>query len=290
MNNRTFRIHDTTLHVSVQSGRQRENWGWQEEDWETFNRLMHALEACGFTFGKDPWIAERWPSLNKSHRLGSRATPAGTLFVKAESTPTGCSFEFFQEQVTENRNGGRWDFGKREKMPYLIGKAYEVAIRRATAPLVERGFDFTPNRGRLDPADYFGGRYADGPGGWPSTEQLQGCSWRLTDRGGRLIVTGEDRLFRDYDGRIRRGRCYGGINGMWLVRFGPGRSELRQLSSSELFDGNPAEMPRREIPLRKAIQRLTGLRDRAVKAEDFEAAIRYRNALRRLQPAEQVAA
>lgn len=140
MTDRTFWLSDTALHYAASSGRTDPRLGWDSPDYETFNRLIGALEAKGFAFGLDPWIDHGWPSLNKYHRMGRRETPAGTLFVVAECTPTGGHFDFFQEIVTVNHNGGRWDFDKRHKMPYLIGKAFEVAITAARAHLASRGF------------------------------------------------------------------------------------------------------------------------------------------------------
>lgn len=77
---------------------------------------------------------------------------------------------------------------------------------------------------------------------------------------------------------------------MWMVIYGPGPWDCTHLHRTELLDEMPTRRKRRAIPLRTAISRLTSLRDRAIKSEDFEAAIRYRNALRRIQPSEQVAA
>lgn len=285
MNNRTYRLHDTSINVASRTNEVEPHLGWTKPDYKTLSAVIRALKAKGFTFTTDPRIDnEHYRTLNKYHRMGRRQTPSGDLFVATEAHPAGLTFEFFQNVVMVNRNGGRYDFDKRDKMPYLIGKAYEVALRAALDALDDAGFSFQAARHRLDPKGYFEGRYSDGPDGWPSTEQLGGKSWRITDAGGRLIQSGETRLFRDFDGRVRRGRCYGGINGMWLVTFGPGRGDLRQLSSYKLFEGDPSAMPRRAIPRLTAISRLRRLLDDAVRAQEFERAIRFRDALRRIEP------
>jgi hypothetical protein len=301
MSDRTFSTFDATLCVAARTGiPDRVGVTWDRPDYETWNRIRHALEAGGFSFALDPWIDKGWPSLNKSHAVGRRATPHGDLFVATETYPTGCKFEFFQEVVTVNRNGGRYDFDRREKMPYLIRKAFEAAMRRARAHLEGRGFTETtkldsPNP---DPLAYFNAhwdgdyerrrgthRFERDETGWPSTKEIGLACWT---NGRPLITHGAVRYFRDFHGRLMRGRCYGGINGMWMVVYGPGRRDYTNLSRHELFDCDPRILPRRLYP--RPAGRLQSLLKGAVAAEQFERAIILRDALRRLQPAEALAA
>ena len=140
MSERTFFVTDTSLIISCSTNERDRRMNWNRPDYETFNRLLAALTDGGFTIGPDPDIEKNYSLLGKYHREGRRPTLAGDLWLTAEVYPTGMKVEFFQEVVTENRNGGRFDFDRRKKMPYIIRKAYEAALRRARAHLRERGF------------------------------------------------------------------------------------------------------------------------------------------------------
>lgn len=88
------------------------------------------------------------------------------------------------------------------------------------------------------------------------------------------------RYFRDDAGRLMRGRCYGGINGMWTVIFGPGPRDHTSMHCARLFECNPRELPRRLHP--KSKQRLQAQLAKAVERQDFERAIPMRDALARM--------
>lgn len=288
---RSFRLHDTSIYVNSVTGEMDRRMNWPRPDYETFNRVIQELEAKGFKFGKDPWIDSRWPSLNKSRRLGQRATPVGDLFVKTEVNPISCEFEFFQEVVTENRSGGRFDFDKRRKMPYLIGKAFEVALRAARAHLVERGFtEVTKLETPLpDPLAYFNDRW-DSEGdrkrgvhrfrrdesGWPEASEL---TYHGRCDGAPILEQGSTWYYRDFGGHLMRGQVYGGINGMWTVVYGPGRADFTTKSRHELFQCSPSAVPRRLHP--RAEKRLEEELAKSVTAENFERAIVLRDQLKR---------
>ncbi|MGY3582353.1 hypothetical protein ACVIGB_000723 [Bradyrhizobium sp. USDA 4341] len=330
-NIQSFRIYDTTLQISTVHNPPPKDkrvacWGpgFRSPDWETFNRLLDVLRAKGFAIGHDPWH-DKYPTLSKFHRLVSIGTPHGDLYAHCETSPNGCSFEFFQETVTSNRNGGRFDFDKLKRMPYLVRKKFEGAVNSMTTHLVARGFTKTvqidtpvqvmPIMRRLNIAegtaapvleaelsaaamaffnDKWDGeydrkrgthRFHRGTDGWPSERELACYGGGNRDRDGHLIGHGEHRLFRLHDGRLRRGRVYGGINGMWMTVYGPGRNDVTHLSSKELFSGDPRTLPRR---LKKA-RPLTAVLESAIKCQDFERAIVLRDLIARTTPTRQAA-
>jgi hypothetical protein len=300
MADRTFWIFDSTLCVAAASDQpdRRMGGGWQRPDWETYNRLRGALEAGGFAFTSDPRIDKHYSCLAKYHHVGARPTRHGELRVATETYPTGCKFEFYQDVVIENLNGGLYDFDRRAKMPYLIRKAWEAAIRRAAAHLVGRGFVDTTkidspnpdpvayfNQSWNSPSDWKRGthRFDRGEDGWPSDKEIGLACWTM---GHPLIPHGAIRYFRDRKGRLMRGRCYGGINGRWMVVYGPGRRDFTHLSRHELFECDPRQQPRRVHPVDP--KRLAAVLAKAVAAQEFERAIVIRDALKRLQPAERL--
>lgn len=293
MSERTFFVTDTSLILSCSTDVRDRRMNWNRPDYETFNRLLAALTDGGFKIGPDPDIEKNYSLLSKYHREGRRPTSAGDLWLTAEVYPTGMKVEFFQEVVTENRAGGRFDFDRRNKMPYIIGKAYEAALRRARAHLLERGFteNVKIDSPVPDPMAYFNAkwdmdherrngthRFRRGPDGWPDESEI-GSYGNNLDRDKVKIEHGSVRYFRTYRGHLMRGRVYGGINGRWMVIYGPGLRDHTHISSWELFLCDPREVPRRVHPQGK--KRLKAALAKAVEAEQFERAVLLRDTLRR---------
>lgn len=104
MSDRIFWLHDGSFCVSTSTGR-RDRFGGLGNDWETYNRLKNVLAGKGFEIGADPWISKQYPSLNDSHHAGR----CRDLHFACEVYPAGCKFEFYQEIVTVNSNGGRYN-------------------------------------------------------------------------------------------------------------------------------------------------------------------------------------
>lgn len=297
MSDRSFKIYDTALIVSAPGMKPDRVRGvamtWKAPDYETFNRLLRVLESKGFIVTRDPGIEQYYPSLGRHHRVGSRPTPSGDLWFHAETYATGCKVEFYQDVVTVNQNGGRYDFDRRDKMPYLIGRAYEAAMRAACAHLLDRGFaDVTQAISPVaDPLGYFNQRWDSewdraagrhrfkrGEDGWPIASELN--SNQVSDTN-PLPAQGSVWYYRDRGGRLARGRVYGGINGMWTVVYGPRPNDFTHKARFELFQCHPAAEPRRVVPAKRGIDRLTRELRAAVETENFERAIVLRDSLRK---------
>lgn len=295
----------------------RRSWGpgFQSPDWETFNRLMKVLEARGFSVGRDPHIDKHYPTLGPQHRAGLVATPHGDLKFEAEASQTGCKIDFYQDVVTDHPRSGKYDFDRVAKMPYLIRKKFEGAIAACTEHLRTRGFidtdrarTATPGRpigDRLSVCDgarfddsgevsaaalaYFNStwdgeyerkrgvhRFERGPDGWPTAREIGGYG-RNHDRDKHEIRHGEIRYCRDLKGWLRRGRVFGGINGQWMVVYGPGQRDFTHASSFELFSYRPGVTPRKVHP---RPQPLEAVLKAAVAREDYERAAKLRDLIR----------
>lgn len=284
----SYRLHDTSLLVS-----------WPgiipmfvaADQRAFFDGLLGHLRKRGFRVGRDPSV--RFRSLWKDHKAGRK----GDLQFAAHVYTTGFRIDFFQEVVAENPNGGRYDFGKRGKMPYLIGKAFELALRDCVGLLRAAGFveRTSVESANPDPLAYFNDRWDSeyekekgihrfkrGDDGWPHPDELRGYGSRA-DADGRQIGHGEWRHFRR-NGYLMRGRVYGGINGRWLVVYGPGRQDFTHLSSFELFTA-PAGAERRLKTVR--VERLRKELKLAVGREDFERAIVLRDLIGRIESAQE---
>jgi hypothetical protein len=291
-----FWIFDSTLCVGSQPTKKDQIGSWLP-DWANHARLLRVLKALRFSIEDDPKIVKNYRSLRKYHRIAR----SGDLFAHCETYPAGSNFEFYQEIVKENPNGGRYDFGKVGKMPYLIRKRFERAIAALRADLLAHGFtERTKVTSPIpDPLAYFNGhwdgeyerkrgvhRFERDETGWPSAKEL-GLRNR-TDRDGAELTHGALRYARDHKGYLLRGTVYGGINGRWLLIYGPGHRDYTHVSAHELFTCSPAAVPRKTHPnpedgRRRAAEKVRREMAAAVKVENFEVAARLRDEARRIE-------
>lgn len=252
-----------------------------------WHRVLNMLAAYGFEIGRDPRIEKHYSCLGKDHRLGR----FGDLHLASERNDQhrwnrknqggSCTFEFFQEIVTENRNGGKYDFDKLAKMPYLVRLRF-LHARQAIAWMLDA-------EGIVDESGPVLSRL-------PALEQLRyklkGCwhakgrpieEWQPDDRSGsnsrdkdgNKLRPGDLRCFY-HRGRLMQGRVYYSLNMMWYVVIGP--RELTCHAAGEFFAWRPG-LPRRKgsDPVTKVQQSLK----RAVESQNFERAIVCRDWLKR---------
>lgn len=287
---RSFKIHDTSVHVSCSSGVKDKRRGWSmlnAPDWETFNRILNVLIEIGFVVGRDPEIERNFRILGGNHRYGRW----GDLEMKAEIYPAGCRFEFFQNVVFEHPNGGHYDFDRRKKMPYLIGKRFELAVKQVSEHLISRGFLETVDvkSANPDPLAYFNGqwdgvyerknrthRFKRDDDGWPLLSELN-C-YQTLDFDKLPIQHGDTLLTRDDRGYLRRGRVWGGINGRWIFVYGPGKRDFTHVPNHDLFRPNSTKAMGRKVhpAARSRLHRVVSILEKkaneAINAREFDQA------------------
>lgn len=296
MSNHTFSIYDATLSVRLEPTA-KDQFGMWLPNWDNHVRLLRVLKQIGFSIEADPKMLKHYRSIAKYNRIGRR----GDLFVYCRTCSTGSEFEFYQEIVTVNPNGGRYDFDKVGMMPYLIRKSFERAVTALKADLLAHGFADRTKYGSpvSDPLAYFNDRwdcdddkqsgthrFERDESGWPSANVIG--NWGRRDRDGNEITHGAVRYARDLKGYLMRGRVYGGINGRWMLIYGPGSGDYTYLDAGELFTCSPATTCRKKHhdPSRgkqHAVNRLRQKMAQAVTAEDFETAARLRDQARRIE-------
>lgn len=296
---RTFWIVDAGFCVTARgtgiatikgSNGRRIAMGHPPPDRKVWVALLRTLKRLGFSIEDDPNIVANYPSLRATHRAGRR----GDLQWRGETYPSGCKIEFFQDLVTENPNGGRHDYARVAKMNYPIRKSYERAIAALSQCLLDQGFRDVSSIGSAnpDPLAYFNDRwdsewdklrgthrFTRDESGWPIPSEAGSQGQR--DHDGVALRNGEIRLTRDLKGYLRRGRVYGGIGGMWLFVYGPGRADFTHVSAYELFGWRPG-LARKQFP--NPVARIKSRKRAAVEAEQFELAARLRDALSRAAP------
>lgn len=281
-----IRIRDTSVHV----------WeGEVDEDGllRVLTGVIERMRNDGWELQQDAEVAERWPSLAKVHWEGRN----GDLQLKARIGGRHLEFVFFHSIVTENPNGGFYDFQKMAKMTaasralrlqciaemcvltcwlgewgYRLsapdGFHHRVTEFRihpliATRNLAEGDPDETP----LDRfnANWGSDRFERDETGWPSEKALSSC-WRKVDRDGKPIAQGVTKYIRGRDGRLARGQVFGGINSLWSL-VSNGRVIAWNLSADEFFDCERPDLEPRRV--RDHVGRLKQELAKATKAEDY---------------------
>lgn len=199
-------------------------------------KLKRFLRAHGFRMLVDQEHRRKYPSLRNCY-YGQR----DQLEARLDCFGRVVELEFFQNVNFENPHGGRYDFHRVAKMPWLILLRWRWIKLRLRAFFAAEGIGCCERRNPLpnpDPLLWFNEswdsdydrkrgthRFERGADGWPTDRELK-C-WRRTDGDGVILEQGSTRYILR-GGRWVRCRVYGGINGMWTCVYGPGRSDFSQ--------------------------------------------------------------
>lgn len=231
----------------------------------------------------------------------------GDLFCTIDYYPSGAGVEFWQDVAHENPHGGRYDFSRESKMPYIVRLRYLWIRRRLIDLLVGRGIRervYDPPSPNPDPLAWFNGhwdgeyerrrgvhRFERDETGWPSDRELN--SWSRKDADGSVLHQG-DRRYVPVSGRLVPCRVYGGINGMWTCVYGPGRRDWSQESACKIYSFRHWEgrrFPDVDIAsklraaLRKAIAHRHFLRANAIDRECRKRGVRLKDLTARITSA-----
>jgi hypothetical protein len=216
------------------------------------HRLINFMKSRGFTINHDMEVAK---CIQKDHWIGNK----GELRFVLHRYPLGFAFEFYQEINTVNRNGGRYDFDKFEKAPYLIRILFINEINKMTSFLETLGvIDCSKKQYNLAEDkvkfDFVNSWHHPQKGMNFSLSDLNGTtcgeSYNNTDAKGETIFNGQVKYFRDWHGRLVRGTVYHNINNMWWVIIN--KFKYANIADFELFDPSDADFQvRRKVKDRK---------------------------------------
>lgn len=206
------------------------------------HRLLNFMSSRGWTIEHDKDVPK---IIRKDFWYGRK----GNLEFHAHRYPKGFETQFFQNVVFENRHGGKYDFDKFNKMPYLIKLMFinETQHMKAFLKSIVPGildntipeYKFATDRIKANYAkswhhpqksmDEFDLSDLDG--------QTSEHSFNNTDRDKKTIYNGQIKYFRDWDGRLMRGKVYHNINNMWWVILNSHKHT--NVADFELFDPTP---------------------------------------------------
>jgi len=243
---KSFSIHDTIL--SFRQDEEKRNLESCYSHYELYRKVLNYLGSIGFYVSSDKEIDKNYPILSKDHHYGRYAE----LEFKSERYPAGFKIEFFQNINFENRHGGYYDNDKLKKMPYLVGKQFELTIKKLSRFLIEKGVmdDTKPiykNAKAKIKYDYATSWHHPQKDMNFFLSELHGTtceSYNNKDRDGYTLYNGDIKYFRDFNGYLYRGRIYHNINNMWWVIVN--RNELRNIACFDLFDLSPIDFRGRQ--------------------------------------------
>lgn len=216
-------------------------------------------------------------SVHKLIRHGNYNGRKGDLEFYADQSGRMFQITFFQNvSNVENRNGGRYDFQKFERMPRPMQLACAVEMSHVLRKLLELGYVLEGRRqgitsaellpvlrhaqGRTDEGDPLaafnrgwnfesdwerGGRFERDASGWPTVPAVCCGSYSKEDRDGVPLVSGETMYCRRH-GRLFRGVVRPSPNGQWIVL---SHGHGVHVQARELFRcADPSVEPRRLVP------------------------------------------
>lgn len=249
MNKNSYRVYDTTIYYrnnTVNAPKGLDSWRFKYPHFGTLHRIFNMLRAEGFTIENDAEVAK---CIRRDYYIGRR----GDLELYAHRYPAGFEIMFFQNVVIENKNGGRYDFHKFQKMPYMIRLRFMKYRDKIIALL--KSVEDLKDESKADPRlaeEWIKARYVEE---WHHEQKdmnfllsdLDGQtqeSYNGRDRDEKTLHNGDVKYFRHWDGRLYRGRVYHNINNMWWVILD--RFTVRNVASFELFDLTPEDNRRRQ--------------------------------------------
>jgi hypothetical protein len=278
----SFFEHDASLnlHLAVEPYKQRIAHARDE--------VLDHLRSRGFVIGLCPKTLRDYTSLSQDHHRGVK----GHLHVRLSLAGCQLELKFFQELVKENRHGGEFDFQQRSKMPYLVGKQYELERGKIAALMHRLGLPELRLDVLLKGIDYIRHRRAEleafqGAGFYDPKRQQD---YNRRSASGTLLSDGDRVTFRDeFTGRQWVGIAYANINSMWWVLL-PG-GVVRNIGCNRLLMATGDAWPGRTFPQARVEARLrTALRS-AVAQQRFERAAVLRDVIAaRYGAAERIAA
>lgn len=255
---------------------------WTEQsNRKLYEAIFRILRRCGFSRERDPFYMQNkkhFMSIISCHHYGSWQG----LEYHSALNPAMIEFTFFQSLNFTHPNGGRYEFAKYEKMPFLIKMRFLKISNRIRNYLVKKGFvDKSIPTFKTGLEEIFHLREkSNHPAPQNYEQQLRHKAYyNIQDADGTIMKDGDIRYYRDHDGYLRRGTVYYNLNNMWWVDLGG--EAFTNRANWELFSWKP-DLKRHYHP--EPEKKWAALMEKAAKDHKYEKAIIFRNLLQQKQP------
>lgn len=278
----TVHFNDASIDVWENPGSIDESWRQQFKR-DVFARIVQQLNRLGWTCTvPDDMVGRYGFAFARDYRYCRKGDLQAELGVMGRHI----ELKMFQDVANvSNPNGGRYDFDKEQRMPYLLRLEMERTRRRIRDYLcaVMSGYAFEERGPHVRP---LGGDALE----WvqqsvrkcwhykPALDRRDGDERPYNHKsadGGR-VEHGARIWTTDYSGRVVTGTAFYNINNMWWVI--TGRHGLLNKASFEIFTRQPEDIRRKRNERRRA-ERLKAELDKAVSAMAFERAAVLRDVL-----------
>lgn len=273
-------FHDASLHVWEEpQGPVMGEWGRQFKK-GVFLRMAQKLRRLGWhTEVPADMVATYGRRFAEDHRFCRKGDLQGFLDLSGRCI----KFEMWQDVANvENSNGGRYDFDKEQRMPYLLRlemvrtrrhlrdylcnvfAGYQFNERQHDSRFAKRGPGALTAREWVEVANRSSGHFVDELG---HARISMGSNARSADGG---TITHGARVYAiDYHHRIVVGTAYYNLNNMWWVV--TGKYYVLNVHNGAIYLESPGDLRRkRNEGLRR--KRLEQELAKAVKAMDFRRA------------------
>lgn len=272
------------------------------DDWEckfkceVFARIVQQLNRLGWKLEVPADMIKRY---NLRFARSYRYCRKGDLQGQLEISGRCIKFEMWQDVANvKNPSGGKYDFDKEDRMPYVMRLEMERTRRRIRTYLcnVFSGYAFgsarTDSRSAkcgpngITALEYVAGCYESShhfKGDWPkylelhSSKSLGGCfNSNRKSADGELLAHGQRVWAFDHKGRPLTGIAHYNINNMWWVV--TGKYGVQNLACHELYTSQPENMRlKRNARIRR--RRLEQELSKATASMNFERAAVLRDIL-----------
>ncbi|RAU43470.1 MULTISPECIES: UvrB/UvrC motif-containing protein [unclassified Pseudomonas] len=271
---------------------------WKEQKaWESrfkrevFARIVQQLNRMGWSCKLpefDQRECDRYPSIYQDSRRAERECRRGDLQGNLKMSFGTLEFQMWQDVVNvENRNGGRYDYQKEERMPYMLRLMMEHTRQKIRRYLLSvfTNYKFEPSRdlkigpGRNEVTAMeavlerrkHSGHYVESLGRARFSNQAEQSG------DGQIIEDGMRVYAQDYYGRIVTGIALYCLNGNWTIVTGR-YSAIYNIWHGQIYVSNPGDL-RRKRNERQGRKRLEAEMSKAVAEMNFERAARLRDIL-----------